>query len=310
MEWKKLGLIFDTKKYANGGWFINSALTPQPFRFSIDIIRVFAGFRDDKGVSRIGFVDLSANNPAHIIQVSQNPVLDIGRDGCFDDNGIIMGDVVKAVDCIYLFYVGFQLVKKAKFLAFSGVAISRDGGRSFLRLSESPILGRTVSQTMIGAIHTAHYENGTWRLWFAQGNGWELINGRLYPQYHICYTETKDILNIPRTAVTCVEAIRPEYRIGRPKVYKLQDGSYIMYATKGNLSGDYTPSFFRSLDGIRWERGDDQLGIYMSHSGWDSTALCYPSLIKNGNETLMVYNGNNMGFDGFGAAISSDLIIK
>lgn len=309
MRWEKLGLIFDARKHSNKGWFANSALTPQPFRLSDKIIRVYAGFRDAAGVSRIGWVDVDSEDPTSIIRVSENPALDVGRNGCFDDNGVILGDVVGTPAGIYLFYVGFQLVSKAKFLAFSGVGISEDGGDSFRRLSEAPILDRADQQIMIGAIHTVHYENGTWRIWFARGNDWEIINGVPYPRYHICYVEARDLLNIPRTAVTCVEPKYPEYRIGRPKVYRVADGSYVMYATKGTVSGGYSPSFFRSPDGIRWERDDSQLGISPSDTGWDSETLCYPALIHNGRETLMIYNGNKMGVDGFGAARSADLVL-
>ena len=307
--WNKLGLVFDSAKHANQQWFCNSALTPQPFRLNDTTIRVFAGFRDIEGVSRIGYVDLASCDPTRIHGVSERPVLDIGRDGCFDDNGIIMGDVVQTPAGIYLFYVGFQLVKKAKFLAFSGAALSEDGGETFVRISESPILERDRFQSTIGAIHTARYENGIWRLWFARGDGWELINGVPYPQYHICYAETKDLLNIPRSGVPCVNAMSPEYRIGRPKVYQVADGSYVMYATKGTISGEYTPSFFRSEDGIKWERDDASLGIAPSENGWDSETLCYPALIKNAGQTLMIYNGNKMGVNGFGAAVGSDVIL-
>ena len=307
--WTKLGLVFDASKFTNQTWFYSSGLTPQPYRLNEAVIRVFAGFRDAEGVSRVGYVDLNSDDPSQILSVSEKPVLDIGHDGCFDDNGIILGDVVEGPQGLYLFYVGFQLVKKAKFLAFSGVALSEDGGESFQRMSESPILGRERLQSTIGAIHTVLFENGIWRIWFARGNSWEVIDGIHYPRYHNCYTETTDLFHFPKSSVMCIEADLPEYRIGRPKVYRLADKSYVMYATKGTIYGEYTPSFFRSADGIRWERDDCSLGISPSDSGWDSETLCYPALISQGNKTLMFYNGNRMGFNGFGAAVTKDLIL-
>lgn len=309
MNWKKIGLIFDASKYANSSWFVNSALTPQPFAMEKKI-RVFAGFRDAAGVSRIGYVDLDRTDPTQVLEVAKQPVLDLGRGGCFDDNGLIMGDVTEGPDGIYLFYVGFQLVQKAKFLAFSGVAISRDGGETFSRMSEAPILDRGPEQTTIGAIHTARYENGVWRLWFARGNGWEMINGTPYPRYHICYTEARDLLNIPRCALTCVTADYPVYRIGRPKVYRRSDGDYMMLATEGTVAGDYTPSLFSSKDGLEWVRHvDAEVGLPLSLSGWDSETLCYPALIRYNGGTFAVYNGNRMGQQGFGGAITSDIIL-
>ncbi|XTO85935.1 hypothetical protein K4E85_03490 [Campylobacter coli] len=49
----------------------------------------------------------------------------------FDDNGVILGDVLRIENKIYMYYVAFQLVEKAKFLAFSGLAISSDNRENF-----------------------------------------------------------------------------------------------------------------------------------------------------------------------------------
>ncbi len=308
--WEKLGLVFDVKKYKNLNWIDNSALTPQPILINQDTIRVFCGFRDKEGISRIGYVDISTNNLSEIKKISKSPVIDVGRDGCFDDNGLIMGDAIHTPDGIYIFYVGFQIVKKAKFLAFSGLALSTDNGETFHRMSDAPILDRGTNQNMIGAIHTVIYEDGIWKIWFAKGDDWEFIDGKPYPKYHICYTETKDILNIPKYSIECITPLASEYRIGRPKVSKLADNSYIMYATKGTKFGDYTPSLFRSVNGIDWKRDDSSTGIYLSESGWDSETLCYPALIKVKDTTVMFYNGNNMGYDGFGIAINKEIALK
>ncbi|TWG86428.1 hypothetical protein L602_002000000330 [Cupriavidus gilardii J11] len=299
--WKKLGLAYDAKAHGHQDWRKNSALTPTPFRLNDGTIRVYAGFRDDAGVSRIGFVDVDADNPTRVLRVSERPALDIGRDGCFDDNGVILGDVVAHADGIYMFYVGFQLVAKAKFLAFTGLALSTDGGETFQRISEAPIIDRTRGQNTIGAVHSAHFDNGVWKLWFARGDDWEIINGRPYPQYHIRYVEARDLLDITRRSEACLMPIAPEYRIGRPRVYRI-DGRYVMYCTKGTTGGEYFPTVAYSADGVHWERHDDELGIGLGPEEWDARVLCYPALIQHGDRILMFYNGNDMGVDGFGVA--------
>lgn len=300
IQWEKLGAVFHTATQGHP-WMNNSALTPTPFRLDERTIRVYAGFRDKAGVSRIGYVDVSAIDPTHVLKVSEVPVLDVGRNGCFDDNGVIMGDVVRGPDGVYLFYVGFQLVAKAKFLAFTGVAISKDGGETFARLSEGPILDRANGQTTIGAIHSVHFDNGRWRIWYACGDDWEIIDGKAFPQYHIRYVETDDLLAIPRQGKVCVNVRGDEYRIGRPRVYRI-GGQYLMYYTKGTTAGSYFPGLAKSADGLHWNRHDDELGIALSREGWDSQTLCYPALISVRDKTYMFYNGNNMGHDGFGCA--------
>jgi hypothetical protein len=303
IQWKKMGIVFQASMHGKS-WMANSALTPTPIALNEDVIRIFAGFRDDAGISRIGYVDVMSNDPQTIVGVSQEPVIELGRDGCFDDNGMILGDVIRRPEGIYMFYVGFQLVAKVKFLAFSGLAFSKDNGETFTRMSDAPILGRGPGQTTIGAIHSVRFENSQWRIWYASGDGWEYINGKPFPQYHIRYVETDNLLEMPRTGSVCVNVKGDEYRIGRPRVYFI-DGRYVMYYTKGTTTGEYFPGIAYSHDGVNWERCDKDLGIALSADGWDSKTLCYPALINSKERLYMFYNGNNMGVDGFGYAETS-----
>lgn len=308
IEWKKLGLVYRVTGQGDS-WMAHSALTPTPIAITKDLIRVYAGFRDGSGISRIGYVDVMAEDPRKVVKVSSRPVIGLGRNGCFDDNGMILGDVIQRPEGIYMFYVGFQLVAKAKFLAFSGLALSKDNGESFKRLSEAPILDRGPNQTTIGAIHSVRYENDRWRIWFASGNGWEYINGKPFPQYHIQYVETDNLFDIPRSGMICIDVENDEYRIGRPRVYVI-DGQYVMYYTKGTIGGEYFPGIAYSDDGMHWTRQDQDLGITLSLSGWDSQTLCYPALVSSNDRLFMFYNGNDMGAEGMGCAEASGIFLS
>ncbi|MHB1947182.1 MAG: hypothetical protein ACYCQI_03605 [Gammaproteobacteria bacterium] len=301
MNWNKKGLIYQAEKYSVD-WAIESALTPTPILLNPDVIRVYFGARDKLGVSRIRFVDLNANNPSEILYVSDTPSLDIGEPGTFDDNGVIMGDILEVNGQLHMFYVGFQLVEKVKFLAFTGLAISHDNGRTFKRVSRTPILDRSDEGLYIRAVHSAFFENGIWRIWYAAGDKWNFINDVPYPNYYIKYTESRDLMQFPKEGMTCLQCQGNEYRIGRPRVYKNSE-DYLIYYTKGDTNGSYLPGFATSKNGLDWHRQDHLVGISTSDSGWDSKTLCYPSLLVNGSgKTYMFYNGNFMGKDGFGYA--------
>lgn len=301
--WHKQGLVFDTARQGVGGWMRHSALTPTPWRLDDDTIRVYAGFRDEDGVSRIGYVDVLADDPSRVLRVSAEPALDIGRGGCFDDNGMILGDIVDGPGGLHLFYVGFQRVARAKFLAFTGLAISTDGGEHFERVQETPILDRAPGRSTIGAVHSAMYDGGQWRLWYAVGDDWERIDGQPFPRYHIRSVATDDLSAIPLDDHVCLRPRGNEYRIGRPRVYR-ENGRYTMYFTRGNVTGEYFPGMAFSDDGIAWERRDEALGLALSDAGWDSRTICYPALLPRGDDMLMFYNGNDMGMDGFGLAVA------
>lgn len=300
MEWLKKGLIY--KSPFDGSWRDNSALTPTPFRLNDDVIRVFCSFRDPNGIGRIGYVDLLSDYPKEVLSISDSPVLDIGKPGMFDDNGVILGDIIRMKNEVFMYYIGFQKTSNVKFLAYTGLAISNDNGSSFIRYRETPIMDRDKNGLFIKAIHSIIYEDGVFKAWFAAGNSWEIINDKPYPSYNICYADSKDGFHFSNElTVIDFSADNNEYRIGRPRVYKIGH-SYIMCFTYGTIDGQYRAGFAESNDGINWVRKDSKLGINLSNTGWDSKHLCYTSYFKIRNNTYLFYNGNNMGFDGFGYA--------
>jgi len=302
MNWVKKGLIYAPP--FDNTWKDNSALTPTPIVINENTIRVYAGFRNPEGISRIGYVDLDANDPSIVIKVSDKPVLDIGKPGNFDDNGVILGDIIRKGNDLLLYYVGFQLVKDVKFLAYSGLAISKDNGETFLRVQENPIMDKSDEALFIRAIHTVIYEDGVYKVWYATGSGWESIGEDNYPKYDINYLESNSAFEFPENGIKCIvnNSQNNEYRIGRPRVYKSETGSYIMNFTYGTTDGRYQAGQAISDDGIHWCRKDEDFKLKPSGKGWDSNHLCYPALISSKNKTYLFYNGNNMGHQGFGYA--------
>jgi len=304
MRWRKLGQVYVPS--ATEGWAQHTALTPTPVLIDDETIRVFAGIRDERGVSRIGYVDVDASNPQRVVAVSKQPSLDVGAPGTFDDNGVILGDIIRRDGGLHMYYVGFQLVAQVKFLAFTGHAVSTDDGETFVRSSDAPVLDRCRQQRYIRAIHSIMYEDGKFRVWFAAGDGWEMIDGTPYPQYHICYMESEDGYTFHGEGEPCIGVINREYRIGRPRVFKA-GGIYHMHYTRGTLDGDYIAGYAKSADGISWTRADDELGIALADEGWDSLHLAYPAVLQWRDRTYMFYNGNNMGQTGFGVAVLEQL---
>lgn len=302
MKWEKLGLVFNFQT-ADIEWAQGGALTPTPVMLNPDVIRVFCGFRDLSGVSRIGYVDVDAENPARVLKISQQPVLDLGEPGCFDDNGLIMGHVEKIGNLFHLYYVGFQIPQKTKFLAFTGLATSPDL-ENFTRYSKTPILDRSSEGPYINAIHSIVRREDGYAVYFAAGDGWVSIDGRDYPAYQIYETTTADgkqMSSEKKLIIPCDEA-QNEYRIGRPSAFVFQ-GEEHMFFTKGSRSGkDYFPGYAkRSSDG-RWIRNDQQLGIELGPGDYDSRHLCYPRFINTGKNVFIFYNGNDMGKEGFAVA--------
>jgi hypothetical protein len=299
MRWLKKGLIWGPS--GDSWWAQRWALQPTPLLQDDGIIRIFAGFRTHEGVSRVGFVDVSADNPAEVLAVSPEPVLDIGTPGAFDENGVVPCAVVERDGKLYLYYAGYQLGQKVRFFVFGGLAVSVDGGASFQRHSRVPICDRTEQEMLFRVIHTMMLDGGRWRAWYGAGSSFALSDGRQLPNYNIRHAEAKDGLTLSRDFTVCVDTKDGEYRVGRPYVIK-HAGIYKMFYCAGTAARGYRLAYAESTDGTGWTRKDDEIGIDVSASGWDSEMQAYPSLIMHRDRVYLFYNGNNYGEEGFGYA--------
>lgn len=299
MVWNKKGLIWVPD--GSSVWARHSVLTPTPFILDDKVIRIYGGFRDEQGVTRIGFIDVLGDDPSQVLKVSDKPVLDIGAPGTFDDNGIILGDVVRNGDEIRMYYVGFQIPTKVKFFAFAGLASSTDGGQTFQRVKQVPVMDRVHNSRFIRAIHTVIKDDDKWRIWYAIGNGWQVINDISYPRYHICYTESEDGINFSSEDKMCLGCNENEYRIGRPRVTKTKDG-FEMRFTSDTYDKLYSTGYATSKDGVNWTRHPEIEELPRSQDGWDSQMTCYPVLVEWKDKKYLFYSGNNMGQTGVGYA--------
>ena len=213
-----------------------------------------------------------------------------------------MGDILPVNNRLFLYYVGFQHVQKVKFFAFSGVAISDDGGKTFERYSEVPIMDRSQQGRYGRCIHTVLHEEGIFKCYYAVINDWKKISDNYYPVYNIWYTSSKDGVTFPRVdTCLCVDVEGDEYRIGRPKVYKTNDG-YEMYYTRDLISKEYIVGYAISKNGVDWIRDDKKAGLQKSKEGWDSEMACYPVKLSTDSGDYLFYNGNGMGKTGVGYA--------
>lgn len=299
MGWVKKGLIFKARRECE--WMASHAALPTVQGLDEDIFRVYFSSRDDRGKAQIGFFDFDPQSPGDIRQTSQRPVIGFGSLGSFDDSGVTTSCVVRHNDSLYHYYTGWSLGVTVPFYYSIGLAISSDGGNTFRRVSASPIMDRNDVDPYLSASPFVLIENDVWRMWYVSGVKWELENGRPKHYYHIKYAESKDGRNWKRTGIVCIDfASERENAIARPCVLK-EDGLYRMwYAYRGR---SYRIGYAESKDGLRWNRRDEESGIDVSKSGWDSEMIEYPFVFGSKGKRYMLYNGNDYGRTGIGLAM-------
>ena len=132
MHWKKLGVVYSPD--GSQPWAKSHAMIPTPFRLNDEVIRIFVTFCDANGIGRPGFVDISVHNPLKVLNVSQQPLLELGKPGTFDENGLLACSVLDLGNGnMYMYYVGFELGTKIRYRLLTGLAISEDHGNTFTR---------------------------------------------------------------------------------------------------------------------------------------------------------------------------------
>jgi predicted GH43/DUF377 family glycosyl hydrolase len=302
MDWRKLGRV-----YVAGGeheWATSHAYCPTSILLDEERIRVFVAFLDRDQVGRVGYVDVAAEDPTKVLEVSAAPVLDVGAPGMFDDNGVTPLSVCRDGDLIRLYYAGWQLGVRVRYFLFLGLASSTDGGASFLRERRVPVLDRSESEPVVRSSAHVRKDRERWQMWYAAGDRWREIGGKQVPTYSMRYLESADGIEWAGQGEPCLE-LRDDDEFGFARPYVVEDGgAWRMWFSIRSASKGYRLGYAESGDGRAWERKDAEAGIDVSDSGWDSEMIGLSCLQQTEYGTYLFYNGNDFGATGFGVAVA------
>ena len=301
MRWRKRGRIFVPDGRAP--WARAYAFPPTPLRLDDERLRIYVAFCDEQTVGRVGYVDVRLDDPSEVLCVSERPVLDVGEPGTFDDNGVVPTCVLASGDELLLYYTGYELRARVPYSQLLGLAVSRDGGESFVRHGRVPVLERSDAETTTRASAHVVHEDGRFVMYYSGGSGWTEADGRLLPVYDVRRLESSDPAAWGSEGEVCL-ALAPEdeHALARPWMLSPADGCRRMLYSYRARSHDYRIGLAVSEDGSTWLRRDDAAGIGPSGAGWDSDAVAYGAAVEHDGRTYLFYCGNGRGRTGFGYA--------
>jgi hypothetical protein len=206
-----------------------------------------------------------------------------------------------------MYYLGWNLGVTVPFRNSIGLAESNDGGETFCKLYQGPIIDRTKDEPHFVASNCVIHENGLFKIWYLSCTGWfRSQDGKLMHRYHIKYAESMNGIDWDRKGIVAIDyRDEHEYAISVPRVIKDSDGLYRMwFSSRASKSEEnYRIRYAESHDGIVWNRKDDEVGIDVSSEGWDSEMIEYPFVFDHKGKRYMLYNGNGYGKTGFGLAV-------
>ena len=311
LNWEKKGRIFDPS--ATTDWNYEYAQVPWAIEFD-DYLRVYFTSRppvDSKGqyVSYTFYADFDKTDMSRMITVSDNPVMGLGELGCFDEFGTMPCSVIKRDDIgeVWMYYVGWTRKVTVPYDCAIGLAISKDGGKTFSKYSNGPILASSTTNPFLLGCPRVYWFNNKWHMWYLGGTDWVTNGEKAESIYHLKLATSANGIDwdlvqdnvVPKKYENECQTCASIFEYG---------GMYHMYFTYRhgidfrNPERGYRIGYAFSKDLKTWERNDEIGSIDPSSEGWDSEMICYPSIVKVQEKVIMFHCGNYFGKSGFGYA--------
>ncbi len=303
MEWIKIGQVKGLIERIN--WSSSHAQVPT-LLLKEDRLRVYFATRPRQDLTLTTFCDLDLNDLTRVLYVHDKPILDLGIPGTFDQHGIMQSSIISRDGLVYLYYSGWCRSVGVPYNNYTGLAISEDGGDTFRKAFQGPVLDRTPTE-IYSATSPEVYFNGKWHMWYCSGTAWHSINDKLEHAYDIKYASSDDGKIWNQTGKVVIQQHDEFEAITKPTVLELNGEYHMWYCYRGSVnfrdgSEAYKIGYAKSKDLRAWSRNDAMAGITISSNGWDSTMVAYPAVIKIGSEVFLFYNGDGFGKNGFGFA--------
>ncbi len=312
-RWRKLGKIFTPQEVEGRSWLKEFAQAPATLIFD-KFVRVYFSCRppaDKNGqyVSYCAYVDLDRADLFKVLRVAAKPILGLGGLGEFDEFGTYPVSVIRDGDEVRAYYAGWTRCESVPFNVAIGIAASRDGGETFARLGNGPVLSYSPDEPFVLSGPKVRRFNDTWYLWYIAGRKWKMVGGRPEPVYKIRMASSADGIHWRKVNRDLIESrVEEDEAQASPDVFHA-NGKYQMffcYRYSGNYRGKekgYRIGYASSTNLIDWVRNDGKAGIDVSADGWDAEMISYPHVFELDGKTYLAYLGNEVGRYGFGLAV-------
>ncbi len=312
-KWKKLGKVFTPQDVTGRPWLKEFAQAPATLVFD-DFVRVYFSCRpqaDGQGlyVSYSAYVDLDRADLFKVRHVSEQPILSLGGLGEFDEFGTYPVSVLRTEDTVRAYYAGWTRCESVPFNVAIGMAVSDDGGKTFIKSGKGPLLSYTPDEPFVLSGPKIRCYNDVWYLFYIAGRKWKLVEGRAEPVYKIRMAISHDGIHWRKLNTDLIKSrIEADEAQASPDVFFAQ-GRYHMFFCyrysshyRGKQNG-YRIGYASSDNLIDWVRDDSKAGIDVSEQGWDAEMISYPHVFELDGQIYLAYLGDQVGRYGFGLAV-------
>lgn len=315
MRWLKLGKIFDPTEHRLPNACVQFAQSPQAVVFD-EFVRIYFSTRaadtNGKFLSHVAFVDM-LKNLRDIIRVSDHTVIPLGGLGCFDEHGIFPMNVLHVGNVVYGYTCGWNRRVSVSVDTAIGLAVSRDGGWTFERIGEGPVLAQSLREPCLVGDGFVKQIGDIFHMWYIFGTGWMRYAPEAAPDrtYKIGHAVSNDGIQWQKEEARRIipDRLGPDESQALPTVIRIDSRYHMFFCYRQSFDfrvtagRGYRIGHAWSDDLLNWTRDDDDPLLDIEPGTWDSDMQCYPHVFDCDGRVYMLYNGNHFGREGFGLAM-------
>jgi hypothetical protein len=280
-------------------WMRTHAANPAVESLSGGRVRIYFSTRDALNRSHIAAAVFELQPAPRLLELSPQPLVAPGPPGAFDDSGTSMGSLLAAEGTLWLYYLGWNLGVTVPWRNSIGLAVSRDGGRSFAKHSAAPVMDRHALDPFSLSYPWVMREGAAWRMWYGSNLRWGATERDM--DHVLKHARSTDGIAWERDGRPLLPFAQPgEFAHARPCVIRDPDCYRMWFAQRGER---YQLGHAESEDGMNWRRLDRACVFDDGPAGWDEGTRTYPCVFDHAGARYLVYNGNGYGKTGFGLAV-------
>ena len=174
---------------------LNSAMVPTPLLTSNNKGILYFSVLDKNNKGQIYSCMFSIINRRIFIDSAIKLVLQKGKQGDFDQDGVLPCSIIYSNQRFWLYYIGFKLSSdpSSPYEIKTGVACSNTPDGNFKRVNNQPIVINFAENLLFcTAPHCSVVSENHFELLLTAGYEWEYRNSKAYPKYRLAKASSSD----------------------------------------------------------------------------------------------------------------------